>query len=65
MNEQFITELLDILYEGVRDGTITREYFGQQVLRLTESMMTTAIRAAVVDHETLQVLLTARNLPRC
>lgn len=60
-----ISDLLDSLYEGVRDGNIPRENFAGFVLRIADMVASTKIRAAVIDHETAQVLMHARNLPQC
>ncbi len=62
---EHISMLLDELYEGVRDGHVTREQFGQHILRLVDMLTTIKIRNAVIDHETAQILLHATNLPKC
>jgi hypothetical protein len=59
------TEILDKLFEGVRDGTINREAFGVNVLRLTSQWVALGMREAVMDHETAQLLIFAKNLPQC
>ena len=59
-----ISNLLDNLYEGVRDGGVTREHFANFVLRIADLLVTAKVRTAVIDHETAQILIHAKNLPR-
>lgn len=60
-----ITEFIDVLFEGTRDGVVNREMFGKELLRFADTVMNSRVRQAVIDNELAQTLLTARNLPRC
>jgi hypothetical protein len=59
-----ISDIIDSLYEGARDGTVPRAEFGRFVLRIADMVANTKLRAAVIDHETAQILMYAKNLPR-
>lgn len=59
-----ISDLIDALYEGTRDGLVPREHFGAFVFRIADLLVTAKVRAAVIDHETAQILIHAKNLPR-